>query len=232
MNKMTYHLLVLLSGFLVYSNASAQTKDPNAYALMTVHDLQANATSNISLLNRTTAPVTVNGLFIASFDATTTNDCSVCTGGVISGDNIGGTMLSPVNFAVNQAIAVGQNYLYNMIYNGIYYIRTTIGSSPCALPGCSWPDDTPLKWCISINAVALNTSYTYSHYTNGVNPPAAAPAYGAAGLSPSNQFNYNYDLIDPATLGAGSACLGPITCDDKTMTCQVSTAQNESFQAY
>lgn len=231
MNKTINQLLALLSGLCVMLNAAAHTKDPNAYALMTVHDLQANATSNISLINRTTQPLTVNGLFVASVDATTSDDCSVCVGSVIGGDNLGGVMVSAVNFAVNQAVPIGQNYLYNMIYNGIYYMRFNVGS-PCALPGCSWPGDIPLKWCLGINAASLTANYTYSHYTNGSSPAAAVPPYAAAGSSAPVQYDYNYDLIDPATFGAGNACLGPITCDDTTMTCQVSTPQSEAFQAY
>lgn len=105
-------------------------------------------------------------------------------------------------------------------------------SSPCALPGCSWPGDDPnvKGWCISINIVSLDANYTHSTYTNGTHPPANSPPYGAAGNS--TPFNYNYDLIDPALLGVGNACLGPVTCNDKTLTCKVGVAQNESFQAY
>ncbi len=60
--------------------------------------------------------------------------------------------------------------------------------------------------------------------------PAYAPAYATAGNS--TPFNYKYDLIDPNTLGTGGACFRPITCNDKTLTCKSSSAQNESFQPY
>lgn len=196
--------------------------------LMTLQDISNQAVSNISISNRTGNPITVNGLFVASFDV---NDCSMCFGSVVAGDNVSGTFVAPVYFKNNQTVSVGQNYLYNMLYNGIYYVKTTVGSSPCSLPGCSWPGDDPsVRWCLGLNAMSLNSNYTYSFFTNGANPPAAAPPYGAAGSS--NAYHYNYDLINPNTLSVGSACLGPITCNDQTLTCVVNTAQNTSFQPY
>lgn len=229
---MTYrinYLLSILSAITLIANAYASDKDPNAYSLMTARDMQNSELSNITITNRNAESISVAGLFIASFDI---NDCSSCYGGVVSGDNLGGAVVSSVTFKPNQSIPIGQNYLYNMLYNGIYYIKNTVGSSPCSLPGCTWPGDDPSVrgWCISINLVSPSTSYTYSHYTNGTNPPANVPAYSNAGNS--TPFDYKYDLIDPNTLGTGRACLGPITCNDKTLTCQVAGAQNESFQAY
>ncbi len=222
-------LLCMLGGIFLMTGVRAENKDPNAYALMTARDMLSLDLSNITITNQSAAPILVSGLFIASFDV---NDCSACFGGIVSGDNLGGAVVSPVTFKTNQSVPIGKNYLYNMIYNGIYYIKNTVGSSPCSLPGCSWPgDDTNVRgWCVSINVISPNSNYTYSSYTNGSNPPANAPAYSQAGNS--TPFNYKYDLIDPSTLGAGNACLGPITCNDKTLTCQVANAQNESFQPY
>lgn len=228
MKKIKYYLFFILSGgYLI--GAQAQFNHSNADALMTARDLQDNTLSNITITNQTGQPVSASGLFIASFDI---NDCSSCFGSIVSGDNLGGAVVSPVSFKANQSLPIGQNYLYNMIYNGIYYIANTAGSSPCSLPGCSWPGDDPLVhgWCISINILSRNTAYTFSNYTNGANLPANTPAYSAAG--DSTPFNYNYDLVNPLTLGTGNACLGPIVCNDKTLTCRVSTAQNESFQPY
>ncbi|MCL5272247.1 MAG: hypothetical protein M1486_02840 [Gammaproteobacteria bacterium] len=229
MIKIKNNLLCILGGISLITSAYAENKDQNAYALMTAGDMQGRDLSNITITNRTGFPITVSGLFIASFDI---NDCSSCFGGVVSGDNLGGAVVSPVTFKVNQSLPIGQNYLYNMLYNGIYYIKNTVGSSPCSLPGCSWPGDDPnvKGWCISINVVSPNSRYTYSNYTNGSNPPANVPAYSNAGNS--TPFNYKYDLIDPATLGAGNTCLGLITCNDQTLTCQVATAQDQSFQPY
>lgn len=229
MMKVNHYLLGMLVAIISVPAAYADEKDPSAYAFMTARDMRHASLSNITLINRTSEQISASGLFIASFDI---NDCSSCFGSVVSGDNVGGAVTSPVTFKVNQALPIGQNFLYNMIYNGIYYIKNTVGSSPCSLPGCSWPGDDPTVrgWCVTINAASPNSSYTYSNYTNGANPPANVPAYSNAGNS--TPFNYKYDLIDPATLGAGGACLGPITCNDKTLTCQVANAQNESIRSY
>jgi len=229
MIKVKNYLLCMLGGISLMTNTHAEHKDLNAYALMTARDMQGPGLSNITITNGTASPTSVSALFIASFDV---NDCSSCFGGVVSGDNLGGAVASRFTFKTNQSIPIGQNFLYNMIYNGIFYIKNTVGSSPCSLPGCSWPgDDTNVKgWCITINVVSPNSSYTYSHYTNGSNPPSDVPAYSNAGNS--TPYDYKYDLINPNTLGTGGACLGPITCDDKKLTCRVATAQNESFQPY
>jgi hypothetical protein len=219
------HLFWIVSGMTLMISAYAQNNDPNAAALMTARDMNGIDLSNITITNRTAQSISASGLFIASFDI---NDCSSCFGDIVSGDNAGGAVTSTVTFEPNQPIPIGSNYLYNMLYNGIYYIKNTAGSSPCSLPGCSWPgDDANVKgWCISINVTSLNSNYTYSAYTNASN----FPSYGAAGNS--TPFNYHYDLIDPSTLGTGNACLGPITCNDQTLTCKVATAQNETFQPY
>lgn len=222
-------LFWVVGGVTLMLCAQAQGKDPNAYSFMTARDMKDLNLSNITITNQTAQSISASGLFIASYDV---NDCSSCFGGVVSGDNAGGAFASTVTFKPNQSIPVGSNYLYNMLYNGIYYIKNTAGSSPCSLPGCSWPgDDTNVRgWCITINVTSIHSDYTYSNYTNGSNSPANFPAYSAAGNS--NPFNYKYDLIDPSTLGAGSACLGPITCNDQTLTCKVATAQNESLRVY
>lgn len=227
MFKLNKYFLLLLTT--ISSVIHAQVKDSNAYALMSALDLQTTGTSNITLINATNESITASGLFIASFDI---NDCSACLGSVVGGDNLGGAMISTLTFRPGQSLSIGQNYLYNMLYNGIYYIKNSLGSSPCSLPGCSWPGDDPTVqgWCISINVISSNSSYTYSNYVNGTNPPSNVPAYSAAGNSVP--FDYKYDLINPATLGTGNACLGLITCNDQTLTCKVATPQNETIQVY
>lgn len=229
MNKIKKYFFLLVGCGLLITNGYALNKNSNNNALMTVKDLKERTFSNVTLTNANNQPVTVAGLFIASFDV---NDCSSCFGGIVGGDNLGGAVISPVAFAANQTLPIGQNFLYNMLYSGIYYIKQTAGTSPCSLPGCSWPGDDPSVhgWCISINAVSRSSNYTYSTYTNGSNQPANSPPYSAAGNS--TPFNYKYDLIDPSTLGVGNACIGPITCDDQSLTCKVAIAQNEKFQAY
>lgn len=229
MNKIKAYLFCVLGGTFIIS-AYAQNKDPNVYALMTARDVKDSSLSNITITNHAGQPVSVAGLYIASFDI---NDCSACSGSVVGGDNLGGAIPSPIDFKTGQTLAIGQNYLYNMIYSGIYYIKhVLLGPAPCSLPGCSWPTDnsTVHGWCITINVASRNSSYTYSNYKNGSHLPAAIPPYGEAGLF--SPYDYNYALINPATLGSGSACLGPIVCNDKTLTCTVSSPQNESFQPY
>lgn len=218
--------LLCTSSFTIY--AFAQNNDMNKYALMTTRDVKDNLLSNITITNRTGQLITASGVFMASADV---NDCSSCFGGIFSGDNTGGAVVTPVRFKPNESVSVGQSFLYNMLYNGLYFISTVIGA-PCQLPGCSWPGDSPAVqgWCITINVMSIDSNYTYCEYTNGSNPPANVPAYGQAGNS--TPFNYKYDLIDPNTLAVGNACLGPIICDDKTLTCKVNTRQDQSFQPY
>lgn len=223
------YLLYVLSGISLVTSLYAKNADTNDYAFMTANDIQSAELSNITITNQIGAPITVSGLFIASFDI---NDCSTCFGNVVSGDNLGGVVVSPLTFKTNKTLPIGQNYLYNMLYNGIYYIKNTVGSSPCALPGCSWPGDDPnvKGWCVTINVISPNSSYTYSNYRNGSKPASNTPAYSNAGNS--MPFDYKYDLIDPSTLGTGNSCLGLITCNDKTLTCKVAAPQNESFKPY
>lgn len=187
-----------------------------------------DASSNVSISNKTGKPINVYGLYISSHDI---NDCSSCFGGIIGGDNVAGAVASPIHFNPNQTLPIGQNYLYNMIYNGIFFVKNN-GAMPCSLPGCSWPGDDPNVhgWCVSINAASLDSDYTFSEYTNGSHLPANIPAYSEAGNS--TPYNYKYALLDPATLGVGNTCIGPIVCDDKTLTCKVATPQTQSFQPY
>lgn len=230
MKKTRNYLACALSGIVFSMSMYAQNNNSNTDALMTARDVQNNTLSNVSIVNQAGQTITIAGLFIASHD--TGDDCSVCFGGVIGGDNAGGLVASPVTIQSAQALPIGQNFLYNMLYNSIFYIKAN-GHSPCSLPGCSWPGDTAdTHWCLGINAASINSNYTYSHYTNGAHPPASILAYAASGNSPASQFNYKYDLIDPNTLGVGSSCIGPVVCDDKTLTCRVSKAQSESLQPY
>lgn len=215
----------------VQSQAILDIEKANSQALMTAQDVNHNAFSNITITNRTNQPVTVYGLYIVSYDV---DDCSVCTGGVASGNNVLGTFVSPVFFRANQSVPIGQNYLYNMIYNGLYALLSSVAPPPCLLPGCSWPTDisTIKGWCLTIGAMSLNSNYTFSSYTKPGYPPASIVPFTQAVTSPPNVFNYNYALIDTSSFATGTACLGPIVCDDKSLTCSVSTPQSEAFQPY
>ena len=221
-----YRFLCFVYIFFSSSNGFA---DNSHFAFMSASDLGLPDTSNISIKNNTSQSVPAYGLYITSIDI---NDCSSCYGAIVGGDNLGGAVVSKTMIQANQSVPIGKNFLYNMIYNGLYYAKNVSGSSLCSLPGCSWPGDNPSVhgWCLSINVISRHSNYTYSHYTNGSNPPANAPAYGYQGNNPA--FDYKYALINPITLGVGGVCLGPVVCNDKTLTCSVSSAQTQSFQAY
>lgn len=204
-------------------------QEVGAEDLITGLDAVNQSFSNVTITNATSSSIPASGIFIASFDV---NDCSACTGNIMAGDNAFGAFVQPITFGASQTLRLGQNFLYNMLYNGIYGIKNTAGSSPCELPGCSWPGDDPTiqGWCITLNVMSRESSYTFSHYANGTNPLANVVPAGQAGVS--NPFNYKFDLKNPATLGAGAACIGPIKCNDKTLTCSVTSPQNQTFEAY
>ncbi|OFZ31290.1 MAG: hypothetical protein A2622_01490 [Bdellovibrionales bacterium RIFCSPHIGHO2_01_FULL_40_29] len=196
--------------------------------LMTAQDAVNSASSNISITNAAGAAITASGLYIASYDI---NDCSACYGSLYSGNNTTGALVESVSFEAGQSIEIGQNYLYNLLYSGISVMQLNGVPPPCQLPGCSWSGDTPMTgWCLTLGVMSRNSAYTFSSYTNGSLPAANVVPFGQAVTS--IPFNYKFDLIDPLTLGAGNACLGPIVCDDRTLNCSVSSRQNQSFQVY
>lgn len=102
-----------------------------------------------------------------------------------------------------------------MLYEAIYYENIRIPSSPpgCALPGCTWGSDTTqYNWCIYLGALApVSTS---SGYTANV-PPSADSAARAS--------FYNYNLISDYIY------IGPIACNDKTLTCVTANQQTQAF---
>lgn len=235
MIKKKSFLWIVAAAFLsgACTNGSSQTYPPPAPtfktdSLMTAQDTLNSLDSNISITNGAGQQITASGLYIASVDI---NDCSACFGSVVAGGNTTGGFVEPITFGNGQTIKLGQNYLYNLIYSGINYVKQVVGSSPCQLPGCSWSGDTPnVKWCISLGILSRNSTYTSSTYTNGSHPAANVVPYGAA--ASSVPFNYKFDLMDPSTLGSGGACLGVITCNDQSLTCSVSSPQNQTFQSY
>jgi hypothetical protein len=100
-----------------------------------------------------------------------------------------------------------------MILNAIYYAAVVASPPPnCALPGCTWgTDTTKYNWCIYLGAFSPQSNS--SSYTSNV-PPAVTAASGSG---------YNYNLI------TSYVYLGPISCDDQTLTCSVATPQTQSF---
>lgn len=174
------------------------------------------SSSNLKLKNKGTHSKTVYGLYVRQFSYVTPGQsCSSAVPMYSSSQNTNaGAMVMPVTIDANADVTIGANYLYNMIYNAIYYIQIIVPSSPpgCALPGCTWGSDTTIyNWCIYLGAMAPVSAT--SNYTSKV-----APATTSVSAS-----EYNYDLI------SNYVYLGPISCDDRALTCSVSTSQTQSF---
>lgn len=213
MKWIRFALLVFSFTTLFITNIFAQTDDS---AFLTTRDiLSNNPNSNISLHNNRNLPATVYGLYVRQFAYVNPGDtCDHAN--VIYSDNItAGSFVMPTVMTAGRSSAIGSNYLYNMIYQAIYYENIIIPSSPpgCALPGCTWGSDTSIyNWCIYLGALApvVHTS----DYTSSV-PPSTDVASSAS--------LYDYNLI------SHYISLGPIACDDQTLTCMVSNQQTQAF---
>lgn len=225
MNKNTCLLLVEMLLLLLSTTIATADKVHNVIEqnLMTVRDIKDNSFSNITIQNKAGKAITVYGLYVNQFADNTPlpHDCRTPrTLYVVYPSVAAGAFVSPIALTNNQKIPIGKNYLYNMIYTAIYYgNQTTSGAQmPCTLPGCSWPgngssvpaDQTGDEWCIflGILAPAAGNSTTSSV------PPMANLVRGTG---------YNYDLVTQY------GYIGPISCDDQTLTCSVSRAQNVAF---
>ena len=161
------------------NNHPSLTQELNALTLMTAHDLSKHAGSNLYLTNNTNDAITVYGFYIHGI--AWVNAGQSCQDGVMQGENtyqnfnmVGGTA-TPIPFTVGQSISVGQNYLYNMFYNYLYWTYLTQGGNlqiGCVLPGCSWPGDQnpPLNWCLQVGAISPDSSYTFSQYPPNIIP--------------------------------------------------------------
>ena len=190
-----------------------QDHPPMNQQLMTARDIAAYASSNITIQNKTGAPITVYGLYINQFASSNNGFCESLNNVYYTNNNTGGAFVSPVSFKVNEKIQLGSNYLYNMLYTGIFYgnsIQSPLPPMPCALPGCTWPGDTPSTWCLYIGVLSPSSQ----NQTTSTIPP-----FGTAASSGT----YNYDLVQIY----GS--IGPITCNDQSLTCSVSRPQYVAF---
>lgn len=185
---------------------------------ITPRDLLNNvALSNISLQNNGGSAVTIYGLYIRQYAYVTPGQgCNSAT--VIypaSNNTTAGAFVMPTVISPGRKAAIGGNYLYNMIYQAIYYENITIPSSPpgCALPGCTWGSDTiKYNWCIYLGA--MSPVSTSSGYT--ANVPPSTDIASSPGL-------YNYDRI------SNYIYLGPLSCDDRALTCTANSEQTQTF---
>jgi hypothetical protein len=215
----------LIGSFLASSLLSMAFAQKNLDGFMTSRDLLSNDSvlSNISLYNSRSSDVAVYGLYVRQYASVTPGDtCDHATAIFPSGDipatNItAGSFVMPTTISPQKSAAVGSNYLYNLIYGAIYYQRINDPTDPqgCALPGCTWGSDTTTyNWCIYLGALAPVS--TTAGYTSTV-PPTAEAA--------SSTGNYNYNLVS----NSDYTYLGPISCNDQTLTCTTANQQSQSF---
>ncbi len=190
----------------------------NLAAFATPRDLLSNeSVSNISLQNNRSSAATVYGLYVRQYAYVTPGQsCSNATVIYPATSNItAGAFVAPTVISPGKRAAIGSNYLYNMIYETIYYENIIIPSSPpgCALPGCTWGSDTTkYNWCIYLGALApVSTSTGYT-----ANVPPSTDAASSSSL-------YDYNMI------SNYIYLGPISCDDKAQTCTLASQQTQSF---
>jgi hypothetical protein len=172
--------------------------------------------SNLSLQNNRTSTTTVYGLYVRQYAYVLPGQsCDAATPFYPASDNIiVGAYVTPIAISPGKQAVVGSNYLYNMIYQAIYYVDiSSVSPIKCSLPGCTWGSDSSLyNWCIYLGALApVSTS---ADYTASV-PPVTELA-SSSGL-------YNYNLI------SNYSYLGPITCNDETLTCVNASQQSQAF---
>lgn len=211
MKKLNFVIMLTL----ISLNTCIAHADSQKIGFMTPRDLMQNSvSSNISLQNNRSSPSTAYGLYVRQYGYVNPGDsCSAATIIYASASNLSaGSVVMPIRINPGKKALIGANYLYNMIYDAIYYVNIIIPSSPpgCALPGCSWGSDTArYEWCIYIGA--LGPTLTSTGYTANI-PPAAS---GVSGVG------YNYNLI------SDYVTVGPISCSDQTLTCTVNTQQTQ-----
>ena len=177
--------------------------------------------SNINLHNSRSVNTTIYGLYVRQLSHVAPGDTCDDAELIYPKDTIktnitAGAFVMPIEIQAGTNAIIGSHYLYNMIYQALYYVHVSLPSSPpgCALPGCTWPEDlTHYHWCIHLGVLA---------------PVSISPGYTTANVPPSttdasDSNLYNYNLISDYTT------IGPISCDDQALTCTVSSQQTQSF---
>lgn len=226
MSRLRLLVALVFLGSLAVIPAWAQR---DAHGFLTTRDLLSNdASSNITLHNSRSSAVTVYGLYVRQFAWVNPGEsCDHATEiypnqadvspSPFSANITAGAVVMPTMIKAGQSAIIGGNYLYNMIYGANYYVRNVVASSPpgCAAPGCTWgSDSSTYHWCIYLGAMApVSVS---AGYTANVPPAVEAASSGSS---------YDYNLISTS----GYAYLGPISCNDQTLTCSVSSRQTQAF---
>lgn len=213
---MKTHLFFFLLFFAQFfaANTFAST---DSSGFMTPRDLMQNdSSSNIILANHGSSATTVYGIYVRQFAYVTPGEnCGSAISMYSATDNItAGASVMPITINAGKSAVVGSNYLYNMIYQAIYYKDIVHDTSPpgCFLPGCTWGNDSTIyNWCIYLAALAPVT--TTAGYTSNVPPSTDEASSGS----------YNYNLTNTYVY------LGPISCNDQTMTCTAASLQTQSF---
>ena len=185
--------------------------------LVTPRDVIQDTTSNVVLQNSSNAAVTVYGVYVRQYaDVASGSNCDSPTVLYSTTENkSAGAVLMPTVINAHKSAAIGANYLYNMIYQAIYYQLILSVPGGCQLPGCTWgTDSTIFNWCIYLGALAPSSSNSPS-YANAYTPPSTDTT--------SSTGVYNYNLV------TSYHYIGPISFIDQTLTCTVSTQQTQSF---
>ena len=207
MKNSYFFLLIGMLLFAVFARASVLNP------LLTPRDMITNLFSNVTVQNKTGSSIHAYGLYVNRLAYVSTANASCGTATILyDSGQTSGASVTEIPFQNNQIVQLGQNYLYNMVFAAIYYTNQSVATSPCSLPGCGWLTDTvPYYWCIYLGALAPSIGNTSS--------TANVPPFGYS----ANGAGYNYNLVTQYTY------IGPITCNDQTLSCTVANVQNQAF---
>lgn len=226
MRKVPFLRLLIFFSASIFAVVSFANSDLSSF--MTPRDLMSNdSSSNITLHNNSNSTTTVYGLYVRQYSSVAPGESCNDAASIYSANITAGAMVMPVVIGPGKSVIIGSNYLYNMIYQASYYMRTLEPSCTpgCSLPGCTWGNDVPsdacpgntynYNWCIYLGALGPVT--TPAGYTASV-PPSVSDAS-------SGEHGYNYNLIEAGHYDY----MGPISCNDQTLTCTVTNQQTQSF---